>query len=193
VRDVLLALAQALCLFAPLVFAGAISGVVLRFDLFPALKRPIDGGGTFRGRRIFGDSKTWRGVAVAIVGCVTAAAIQTFLVADLARPVALVELRGVDVVPFGVAMGAGAMLGELPNSFVKRRLGIAPGRTTRGPLAALFYVWDQVDLLTTAWPLIAVWVRPTPRIVAASFVVALVIHPTVSLVGYLLHARKTAR
>jgi CDP-archaeol synthase len=193
VRDVLFPLAQALYLFAPLVLAGAISGAVLRFELFPGLRRPIDGGATFRGRRIFGDSKTWRGVAVAVVGCVAAAAIQTYLVAGVARPVAIVELRGADVVPFGVAMGAGAMLGELPNSFVKRQIGIAPGKTTSGPLAALFYVWDQVDLLTAAWPLISFWVRPTPRIVAASFVVALVIHPTVSLAGYLLHARKTAR
>lgn len=192
-RDVLLALARALWLFAPLVFAGAISGLVLRFDLLPSLRRPIDGGRTFRGRRIFGDSKTWRGVAVAIVGCVIAAAIQTYVVADAARPLAIVELHGADVVPFGVAMGAGAMLGELPNSFVKRQLGIEPGRTTSGRLGALFYVWDQVDLLTTAWPLIAFWVRPAPGIVAASFVVAFVVHPTVSLVGFLLHARKTAR
>ena len=94
---------------------------------------------------------------------------------------------------FGVLMAVGAMAGELPNSFVKRQLGIAPGKTTSGPLSALFYVWDQVDLLIGAWPLIAWWVRPSASFVAASFVVALVIHPTVSLIGYGLGARKTAR
>lgn len=192
-RDVLLALAQALWLFAPLVFSGAVSGVVLRYDLLPGLKRPIDGGRSFRGRRIFGASKTWRGIAVAVAGCVTAAAIQTCWLSGLAGPLAVAELRGADVVPFGIAMGLGAMLGELPNSFVKRRLDMAPGGTTTGPLSVLFWVWDQVDLLTAAWPLIAFWVPPTPRLVAASFVVALAIHPTVSLAGYLLHARKTAR
>src|SRR5688572_25230997 len=35
------------------------SAVVIRFDLARALKRRIDAGATYRGRRLFGDSKTW--------------------------------------------------------------------------------------------------------------------------------------
>ncbi len=85
------------------------------------------------------------------------------------------------------------MLGELPNSFVKRRLGIARGKTARGPPALLFYVWDQVDFLTTAWPAIASWVKPSWTLVAASFVVTLFLHPLVALAGYLVGARGSAR
>ncbi|HEX7480787.1 MAG TPA: hypothetical protein VF331_23500 [Polyangiales bacterium] len=36
----------------------------------------------------------------------------------------------------GKSLGGGAILGELPSSFVKRRLGIAPGKTARGQLRA---------------------------------------------------------
>jgi hypothetical protein len=192
-NEVALAAAQALYLFSPLLVASAISGIVLRFDLFSALKRPIDAGRMFRGHRLLGDSKTWRGVAVAVVGCTLTASVQKHLLVGALDRVALVDYRHTNELAFGFAMGAGAMLGELPNSFVKRRLGIAPGATRRGFLAVAFYVWDQIDLLTTAWPLLCFWVHPTPLIVMTSGVLGLGLHPAVSLVGYLIRARRTAR
>jgi CDP-archaeol synthase len=96
-------------------------------------------------------------------------------------------------VPFGALMGLGAMLGELPNSFVKRRVGIAPGKATSGAWSVLFYVWDQVDLVFGAWALTWWGVRPSALLIAASFAMALVAHPLVSLVGWLVGARQHAR
>lgn len=185
--------AQVLYLLLPLLVAAAWSAVVLRYELWLPLKRPIDGGLTFRGKRLFGESKTWRGVVVAVAGAVPTALLQRYVLVDLVGSLAVFDYRSVNPVLFGALMAVGAMAGELPNSFVKRQVGIAPGKTTTGPLSVLFYVWDQVDLLTGAWPLVGWWVRPTAGFVAASFAVALVIHPTVSVIGYLLGARKTAR
>lgn len=187
-----MAFAQAAYLFAPLVVASMLSGVVLRFDLWRPLRRPIDGGRRWRGRRVFGDSKTWRGVVVAVVGCVAAVGVQAWIADDVGA-LALVDYRALSTVPFAIAMGAGAMLGELPNSFTKRQLGIAPSRTTTGPLAIVFYVWDQVDLLFGAWPLLAIWVPMRLEVVLASFALAVVVHPTVSAIGYLVGARRSAR
>jgi CDP-2,3-bis-(O-geranylgeranyl)-sn-glycerol synthase len=184
--------ARAAYLFAPLLVASVLSAIVLRLDLWHALRRPIDGGRTWRNRRVFGDSKTWRGVVVAVVGCTAAVAVQA-LAGDRVGRVAIVDYGSIPIVPFAIAMGLGAMLGELPNSFAKRQLGIAPGKTTSGPLALVFYVWDQVDLLFGAWPVIAIWVCPELGVIAASFVLALILHPTVSLIGYLVGARTTAR
>jgi len=192
-RELGLEVLRVLYLFAPLIFASALSGVVLRYDLLPRLRRPIDAGATWRGRRIFGDSKTWRGVVVAIFGCIVGAAVQRYLLGGRMQAVSLADYANLDVGPFGLAMGAGAMLGELPNSFVKRRLAIPPGKTTRGPLAVVFYLWDQLDLLTTAWPLLSPWVLVTPRLVATSVLLAATVHPTISLIGYLIGARTSAR
>jgi hypothetical protein len=192
-RGVRVLVLETLYLFAPLLLASAISGVVLRFDLLRALRRPIDGGLRWRGRRLFGDSKTWRGVVVAIAGCVAGVAIQTRLAGTWPSSLALVDYGAIDPWSFGAAMGAGAMLGELPNSFTKRRRGIPPGGTSSGPSRVLFYVWDQVDLLIGAWPLLAWWVRPDLGVLLTSFALALTVHPVVSLVGYLVGARKTAR
>lgn len=87
----------------------------------------------------------------------------------------------------------GATAGELPNSFVKRQLGVAPGATTRGPLRVVFYLWDQLDLLTGTWPLMSLWLRPTSRMIAMSVILGLAIHPLVALIGFLMHARRSAR
>lgn len=185
--------AQALYLFAPLLLSAALSAVVLKFELVRWLKRPIDGGAHFRGRRVFGDGKTWRGVAVAVFGSIVGVLIQRYVLVDLAAPLARVDYRHISPLAFGAAMGLGAMTGELPNSFVKRQVGIASGGTTRGPLSVLFYLWDQVDLLTLTWPTLCVWMRPSIGLVIASFAVAVTVHPLVSLIGFALGARKTAR
>ena len=44
------------------------------------------------------------------------------------RPYLLVTLDGVDPVVLGVVLGLAYTLAELPNSYVKRRRGIAPGK-----------------------------------------------------------------
>jgi len=192
VGDLLFTAAQVVWLFAPLLFAAAVSGAVLRFELLHELRLPIDGGLSIGGRRIFGDHKTWRGVVVAIAACALATEVQRAM-AGWTEPLSLVDYRKLSPLFFGGAMGVGAMLGELPNSFVKRRLGIAPGEAALGWRAAVFYVWDQVDLLTGAWPALLPWIQPDARVVATSFVVAIALHPIVALIGYLLGARRSAR
>jgi CDP-2,3-bis-(O-geranylgeranyl)-sn-glycerol synthase len=108
---------------------------------------PLDGGRTFRGRRIFGDNKTLRGLVV----MVPATAIAFVVVAQIAghgRPelVGLWALSPLGYALLGAWAGLGFMLGELPNSFVKRQLDIAPGDRTRSGTAALWqFVFDRID------------------------------------------------
>jgi hypothetical protein len=186
--------AQALYLFSPLLVSAAMSAFVHRYNLFASLRKPIDGGRTLHGKRLFGESKTWRGVAIAVAGSIVTVALQKHLLAAAAQSVAVLDYTRVSPVLLGTAMGAAAMAGELPNSFLKRRLGIAPGTTADRPARqAAFWVWDQVDLLTLTWPALLPWVHPTLGLVAASFALALTLHPLVALVGFLVGARKTAR
>jgi CDP-2,3-bis-(O-geranylgeranyl)-sn-glycerol synthase len=188
-----LAMAQALWLFAPLLFAAGVAAVVIELDLLRWARRPIDGGCTIGGKRLFGDNKTWRGVLVAVTASAASAAAQEHLVGDAVGPLLAVDWDAVPAAPFGALMGLGAMLGELPNSFVKRCVGIAPGAAATGSWSILFYLWDQVDLLFGAWLLVGWWVRPPALLVGASFVLALLVHPLVSLIGWLIGARRTAR
>jgi CDP-2,3-bis-(O-geranylgeranyl)-sn-glycerol synthase len=187
-------LLRALYLFSPLLLSIALSAIVQRFDLVRALKVPIDGGATFRGKRLFGKSKTWRGVAVAVVGSVVMAALQKWALRTHFASVAVVDYGAIDPLLFGAVMGASAMAGELPNSFVKRQLGIEPGHSASTPVRrVVFWIWDQVDLLTLSWPSLTAWVAPSRDLVVASFALALVIHPSLAWFGYVIGARSSAR
>ena len=59
-------------LFLPFLGSALLHAPVLRFDLLPVLKRPIDGGCTLNGVRLLGDNKTWRGAVVMTLGVVLA-------------------------------------------------------------------------------------------------------------------------
>ena len=158
--DILRLAVEVLYLFAPLLVSAAVAGAVLRHNLFAGLRGPIDGGLSLGGKRLFGDHKTWRVVLVTVASSVATVGLQK-ITGGWARPIALVDYGHLNAVAFGTAMGGGAMLGELPNSFCKRRIGVPPGGVAAGPTAALFYVWDQVDLLTGVWPLLGLWLRPS--------------------------------
>ena len=185
---------RVLYLFAPLLVSAALSAVIQRYDLWSQLSSPIDGGRSFHGRRLFGDGKTWRGVVVAVVGSAATVFAQKYVIGARAGALALVDYSTVSVPALGAAIGGGAMLGELPNSFVKRRLGVPRGGTAPvQPWRTIFWIWDQVDLLTTTWPLLGFWIRPRAAWVVASFAIALVLHPSVAVVGWLLGARRSPR
>ena len=59
--------------------------------------------------------------------------------------------------------------------------------------AVTLFRWDQLDLLTGVWPLLTFWLHPTWSMIAISVALALGIHPIVALIGFLMHARRSAR
>ena len=113
----------------------------------PASRRfavPIDGGLQWRGRRLFGDHKTLRGFVVMVPA---AAASFALLAAIIGNPAAI-GLWPIPVPAYaalGAVAGLGFMLGELPNSFVKRRLGVDPGAAGSRRWGALQFLVDRVD------------------------------------------------
>ena len=93
----------------------------------------------------------------------------------------------------GACVGGAGMLAELPNSFLKRQLGVAPGTAPAGWASPLFWFLDQVDILLGAWlvlgPILGLsWAR-----VLWSVALVAIVHPLVSLLGVALGMRKVAR
>ena len=126
------------------VFAGAAQTLWLAMRISHTLAFPLDGGASWRGRRVFGANKTARGFVV----MVPAAAAAFALLAALSDPDAL-GLWPMSIAQYaglGAVAGLGFMAGELPNSFVKRRLAIAPGAAAVGPVCrAIQFVADRLD------------------------------------------------
>ena len=126
---------------------------------------PIDGGRRLRdGRPLLGESKTWRGLLVAILATAVSAPLLGF------------------TITVGVLVGAGAMLGDLASSFVKRRLGIE----SSGFAPGLDQVPESLLPLLLVMPVIGLEVVEVLMLVAAFFVLELLL----SQVLYRLRIRK---
>jgi hypothetical protein len=157
-------LACALFVTVAFVLAGLAHAAWLRTALSRRLMMPLDGGLRLRGRRVFGDNKTVRGFVV-LVPAASLAFAGLFAAISASNPEALTVLWPLSVGGFaalGAWAGLGFMLGELPNSFVKRQFDIAPGRAPRGSLAIVVCsVADRLDSILGMLLALSVIV-PTP-------------------------------
>ena len=174
----------AVWVFVPVLGAPILHAPVLRWNLLPALRRPLN-------RRLFGENKTWRGALVMNGGTVAAAVVLHRLPAyrrRLPRPVAEANPALI-----GALLGLAVWTGELPNSFLKRRLGIAPGEQRHSPAGVVLSIFDQVDWVPAVWLLLRpVW-RMTPRETAWVFLVVAAVHIPINIIGYAIGARDAPR
>jgi len=146
----------------PVLAAGIIHVAILRLDALRSLDIPLDAARTWRGRPLLGRNKTWRGVVVMSL----ASALVMHAQAALARRspavarITAVDFARVNPLAGGAIYGLGYVIGELPNSFVKRQLGIGPGvRSDRW--ARLQYVTDQLDSVVGCLLALRTFHRPT--------------------------------
>jgi CDP-2,3-bis-(O-geranylgeranyl)-sn-glycerol synthase len=132
-------------LLGAFVLAGMAQTAWFKAPLSRRFSRPIDRGATFRGRRVFGEHKTLRGFVVMIPAAAVSFAALAAAVGDPAAaglwPLTLAGYAGL-----GACAGFGLMAGELPNSFIKRQLGIRPGECPPSRAAATAqFVADRID------------------------------------------------
>ena len=176
-----------LLVFVSVLGAPVLHAPVLALDLFKTLKRPLDGGATLGGRRVFGDNKTWRGGLFMVAGpALAAVALTRWPAFRDALPDAVGDARPL---LWGALVGLGVVVGELPNSFLKRRLNIAPGaqRRTAGGLALILL--DQADLVPGVWLCLApVYVLPVAT-AAVAFAAVTAVHLVINVIGYAIGAR----
>ncbi len=73
---------QSIWLALPVIAGGAVHIAFIKLGALESLARiPIDGGLTFRGRRLFGDHKTVRGIVVMVAAWIPPQGIVMLLVA----------------------------------------------------------------------------------------------------------------
>lgn len=135
-------------------------------------RRPVDFGKVFfDGRRIFGDSKSWEGL---VIGVLAGGLVGVLYLNVFGNSCWLV---------YGLVQGLGAMLGDLGNSFLKRRLGISPGKP--------FPPFDQITFILGAYLLSAlsgvnrlVEVEVDPWVLLVALLMVLMLHPLTNLIAY---------
>lgn len=117
--------------FVPVGFANMAPIVASKIPWLAQFTAPIDMGRTFRGRRILGANKTWRGLfAGIIVATLTfwlqqAIAGQSAWLHNFPGDIAYADLS---TILFGVLFGIGTLGGDAAKSFVKRQMDVEPGK-----------------------------------------------------------------
>lgn len=137
--------------------------------------RPVDGGRTWRGRRLLGDGKTWQGT---VVGTLAGVALAVALNAVDATVTAATGITPPEFPPVvAVSLALGAMVGDVAASFLKRRTGRERG--------ASLPVVDQLDFAVVALGLTFLaapsWFRATFLDPPAVLVVVVLLTPLLHL------------
>lgn len=117
---------QALYFALPLYLAN-MAPVIMKW--LPFLDAPIDGGATYKGQRVLGKGKTWRGLVFAVIFALVAIAVQKYLYVSnvFFQELSLFDYGRSDVWLLGILLGLGAIGGDALKSFFKRRRGIKSG------------------------------------------------------------------
>ncbi|MCL2106663.1 MAG: CDP-archaeol synthase [Oscillospiraceae bacterium] len=131
-------------LILPVIMGGVSNMIFMKLPILLSWRFPMDARKTFRGKRVFGDNKTWKGFA----GMIVFTALSGMLFWSVFDPSKLLFnlLRGAWI-------GFAYVLFELPNSFIKRRLDISSGKNG-GLLQTFFDQSDSVFGIVLLYPLV---------------------------------------
>jgi len=162
--------------FLPAGIANASPVLANRIPLVRRFNTPIDFGKIWRGKRILGDNKTWRGL---IFGTLMAGA-ASILIGYLADPQATEALRTFYT---GIAMGLGALVGDAVESFFKRQRGIPSGKS--------WFPFDQIDYIIGGLLFVYPIVQIPVVLMLAILVIYFGLHLLFSYIGYLTGFKST--
>ena len=177
------------------ILAGIINSIFCKSNILKSLKKPIDFNKNFiDNKRIFGDNKTWKGFFGYIILNIIFSIVIGFIY----------KLFNIEYLDFfyinhdntilyniliGFLIGLFYALFELPNSFLKRRLDIKPGKTIKGFKKVFFIFLDQADsifgIALVVWMFypIGIWIYLLYILVGAFT------HILINMLLYLLHLR----
>ena len=186
--------ACAVFLVAAFTLAGVCQTAWLALPMSRRFAIPLDGGRTFRGQRLFGANKTLRGFVIMVpatgVSFAVLAGVPGRLPSSLAGPW---PVSSADYALLGMWAGLGFMLGELPNSFVKRQLGVAPGDAAKAVYTRpLFLVLDRVDSILGMLLALAIAVPVPWPTCAYVLIVGSLLHGSFSMVLFRLGGKARA-
>tara|TARA_B100000315_G_C14552213_1_gene576408 strand:+ start:1198 stop:1680 length:483 start_codon:yes stop_codon:yes gene_type:complete len=119
--------------------------------------------------KLFGAHKTYRGFFFGLLFSVVAVYLESVF--------GYVGYGG-NLVVFGLVLGLGALLGDLVESFVKRRLGIKAGKA--------LYVFDQIDWIIGGLIALSFFVDVSVSLVVESLILFGLLHVIVKIIGYLM-------
>ena len=181
----------------PVILAGILTMIWCKLPILKFLKRPIDGGKCLRdGKRIFGNNKTWMGLC----GYLITNILVFILWGLISQKSDYLQMHNYFYSYYnntpsfnlliGLLSGLAYALFELPNSFLKRRLDIRPGKSISGGWKVFFIFMDQADSVIGC--ALVVWLFYDIGLLTfiAFILVGAITHMVLNMLLYFLHLRK---
>ena len=178
------------------IIAGIVNSIFCKLNVMNSLKVPMDFNKKLKDKkRIFGDHKTWKGFVGYLIFNILFSVILGFIwkVSKLEH-LNYFYINHENTIMYnifiGFLLGLAYALFELPNSIMKRRLDIEPGKTIEGAKKVFFIIFDQADsvfgvaLIVWLFYPIGIWIY------LLFIVVGTVTHLLVNMLLYFLHLRK---
>lgn len=173
-----------LWLLLPAGLANMAPVLAKRWPWLDRFNHPIDGGRSWRGRRLLGNNKTWRGLIAGWLLALALTLLQFWLydASSTVRDFYRIDISQLNPLLWATALSLGALSGDIFKSFFKRQMDIAPGKN--------WVPFDQLDfvagtLLASAW-LIDLEVR----FYFIAVGLGLFLHPLVNLLGWVLRLKE---
>jgi CDP-2,3-bis-(O-geranylgeranyl)-sn-glycerol synthase len=167
----------ALWFFLPAGIANMIPIPVSKISFLRRFIYPIDFYQTFRGKRIFGDHKTVRGLLFACIAAVLVSWIQVGLYkSGFGKDFIMMDYSSVNPFIFGVLSAIGALGGDAIKSFFKRQIGVEPGKA--------WFPFDQVDYIIGGIICTAIYVPLTLYHYILIFVLYFGLHLLSTFIGF---------
>jgi CDP-2,3-bis-(O-geranylgeranyl)-sn-glycerol synthase len=162
-----------------LIVPGAFANMApVLFKKVNFLNYSVDMGKTWRGKPLFGAHKTYRGFFFAIIVSILIIYLQRWLFINYSffRELSILPYSSLNPWLLGFFVGFGVMLGDMIESFFKRRVGIAPGKP--------WIPWDQLDCAIGGLAGLTVLYIPPIEVIVFLLVAIPLTHILLNHIGY---------
>ncbi len=150
--------------------------VIVKKDLFSFLARPVS-------VEMFGRNKTLRGFVFLPLAMGTVCLLESLFIGPF-------NTHYLNDFLVGLGLGLAYMLAELPNSYLKRRQGIAPGESAENSRIFQLII-DKTDSLIGACIFYYFATNTDLRIIAVLFMVSFLLHISISYLLVLTKLKKS--
>ena len=159
---------EVLYFFAP---AGIANMMPVLVRKIPILEKAVS-------NQYFGKNKTWRGIVFAILGGMLTVSIQRLIGWDLS----FFSYSESNFLLVGFLLGLGAIVGDLVESYFKRKVGKKPGES--------WLPWDQLDFIFGGVLFVWFYVEISLLFILIVCLGYFLLHLITNFIGYLLKLRK---
>jgi CDP-2,3-bis-(O-geranylgeranyl)-sn-glycerol synthase len=167
-------------LFLPAGIANMAPVFAAHWGVLKSLDRPIDRGRSWRGYRLFGDHKTFRGYFAGWIAALIVVLIQSAVgfFTD-ANPV---DLSTISPLAWGTVLSLGALGGDTIKSFFKRRIEIQPGKA--------WVPFDQIDYVIGALLASTLLITLPAKYYLIAFLLGATLHPISTIIGWFMRLKE---